>query len=85
MSRIIHIFLLLILLCFSVQTASLYAQGTASDGLADETPTAEEEAPAEDAAPSYPAGLDNPEMDIEEFSIRLIPLTKEELDRKSVV
>ena len=85
MSRIIHIFLLLILLCFSVQTASLYAQGTASDGLADETPTAEEEAPAEDAAPSYPAGLDNPEMDIEEFSIRLIPLTKEELSELAIV
>ncbi|RYH09066.1 mechanosensitive ion channel family protein [Tropicimonas sp. IMCC6043] len=49
--------------------------------------TAQEEAPADqvvaetegDAGPAFPAGLDDPGIDLEELELRLIPLTADEL------
>lgn len=46
----------------------------------DATPDTRDTEAAADAAPGYPAGLDDPAIDLAELRIRLIPLTVDQLD-----
>jgi len=54
-----------------------WASATVAQEDADQSADAAEE-------PSYPAGLDNPDMALDEFKLRLIPLTVSELEALAV-
>ncbi|MFD0980300.1 mechanosensitive ion channel family protein [Tropicimonas aquimaris] len=84
MRRFFHLALILVLLCVALPTPRAFSQDVTTDAPAtvaptSEAPSAEEEPPAEDAGQAYPAGLEDPEIGLDELAIRLIPLTKSEL------
>lgn len=71
----------MVLLCLVWTTSVMAQDATATDAPvaeATETPTGEDGA-QEETAPSYPPGLDDHTMPIHELTLRIIPLTVEEL------
>lgn len=63
-----------------ISASSVWAQGAPADEPVTATEEVGTEAPAEeDTTPAYPAGLDNPAIDLDELQLRLIPLKVDEL------
>ena len=65
-------FIAILVLVFSLSSGALQAQDSGSS----DTPAAEK---SENAGPSFPPGLDAMQMGLQEFQLRLIPLTAKEL------
>lgn len=70
-----------LMVCFVLSTGAVWAQDTNADQPEAESSLSAEAdaAPVEDAAPAYPAGLDDPAIDLDELRMRLIPLTVDQL------
>ncbi|WP_068115513.1 mechanosensitive ion channel family protein [Tropicimonas marinistellae] len=86
-SAILGIFCILLVLVLPFDTAAQEAPASDSP-QAETTEPAQAEAPADDAGaasgdaaeePAYPAGLDDPGIDLDELELRLLPLTADQL------
>ncbi len=63
------------MVCFVLSTGAVCAQDTNADQpeAASSLSAEADAAPVEDAASAYPAGLDDPAIDLDELRMRLIP------------